>query len=136
MRLRRLHHLGIAVNDLEKAVDAYRGALGLSPAQRQDFPALGVRSAFYPLGEAFLEVMTPLSPEGPVARFLQECGEGMYLIALQVDDLEEALAELQAKGVPVSEPTASGVGARMAFVSPRSANGALIELVEDGSPWK
>jgi methylmalonyl-CoA/ethylmalonyl-CoA epimerase len=136
MKVRRLHHVGIAVNDLEKAVDAYRIALGLSPAQRQDFPALGVRSAFYPLGEAFLEVMTPLSPEGPVARFLEERGEGMYLIALQVDDLEEALAELQAKGASVPETTEGGVGTRMAFVSPRSANGVLIELVEGGSPWK
>jgi methylmalonyl-CoA/ethylmalonyl-CoA epimerase len=136
MKLRRLHHVGIAVNDLEKAVEAYRLTLGLSPARRQDFPALGVRSAFYPLGGSFLEVMTPLSPEGPVARFLEERGEGMYLIALQVHDLEGALAELQARGVSVSEAMGGGVGGRMAFVSPKWANGVLIELVEDGLPWK
>lgn len=136
MKLRRLHHVGIAVNDLDKAVEAYHLALGLSPAQRQDFPALGIRSAFYPLGEAFLEVMTPLAPEGPVAQFLQERGEGMYLIALAVDDLEEALTELRDKGVSVSEPMGGGIGGRMAFVSPKSANGVLIELVEDGTPWE
>jgi methylmalonyl-CoA/ethylmalonyl-CoA epimerase len=135
MRPGRLHHVGIVVNDLEKAVESYGLALGLLPAQRRDFPALGVRSAFYPLGEAFLEVMTPLSSEGPVARFLEERGEGMYLMALQVDDLEGALAELKAKGVSVSEPTGASISGRMAFVSPRSANGVLIELVENGAPW-
>lgn len=136
MNLRRLHHVGIAVKDLEKAVEAYRVALGLSPAHRQEFPALGIRSVFYPLGEAFLEVMTPLSAGGPVARFLQKRGEGVYLIALQVDDLEEALAELSDKGVSVSEPVEGGIGTRMAFVGPKSANGVLIELVEDGAPWE
>jgi methylmalonyl-CoA epimerase len=136
MNLRCLHHVGIAVTDLEEAVEAYQVTLGLSPAHRQDFPVLGVRSAFYRLGEALLEVMTPLSPEGPVAQFLRERGEGMYLVALQVDDLEEALAELQARGVSASELMEGGIGTRMAFVSPRSANGVLIELVEDGSPWR
>ena len=110
----------------------------LSPAFRQqshDFTvlwlgkaeALGINQAILPIGSAFIELISPLSDAGPVADALRDKGEGLYLISLAVDDLDATLADLREKGVRVNDPPA---GSRVTFISPRAANGVLVQLVE------
>ncbi len=97
--------------------------------QRRRCPALGIRNAFLQIGDAQIELITPLSEQGPVADFLAKQGEGMYLLALEVDNLDDAIATLQSQGACVHVATGS-TGQRLAFVSPRATHGVLLQLLE------
>src|SRR5262249_33222394 len=94
-----------------------------------EVPSLGIRNAFLQIGDAQIELITPLSEQGPVADFLGKHGGGMYLLALEVDNLDEAITTLQQQGARVNVATGSS-GQRLAFVSPRSTHGVLLQLLE------
>lgn len=127
-----IDHLGIAVRSLDDALRFYRDALGLSPSVPEEVPGEGVRVVFLPMGESRLELLEPLGPDSPVARFIEKRGEGIHHVCLRVSSLDEALAALKARGVSLIPPeTRVGAGGRrIAFVHPRSAGGVLIELKE------
>jgi methylmalonyl-CoA epimerase len=128
----RIHHIAIAVEDLDQALAFYRDALGLEVTERRDVPEEGVEIAFLPTGEGEIELIRPLTGEGGVARFLEKRGEGLHHVCLQVDDIEVAMARLKAAGARLlgDEPRVGADGTRYVFVHPRSARGVLLELYE------
>lgn len=129
----KLHHIGIAVQDLERALETYR-ALGLEVTGQEEVPEQGVRLAFLPVGQARLELLQPLRGDSPVARFLESRGEGLHHICLEVEDIEEALARAGRAGLRLVDerPRAGAHGARVAFLHPRTLHGVLLEFWEGG----
>ena len=96
-------------------------------------PGLGIHNAFLQIGGASIELVTPTSATGPAAEFLEQRGEGMYLLSLEVDDLDEAVTHLEATGARV-RVTEGSAGQRLAFVSPKSTHGVLLQLLEREGP--
>jgi len=129
MKAKRIDHVVIAVKDLDAAVATYQHNFGLAKVSGGEVPALGIRNVFLQIGDAQIELITPLSEQGPVADFLARQGEGMYLLALEVDNLDDAIATLQNQGARVHAATGSA-GQRLAFVSPRATHGVLLQLLE------
>lgn len=127
----RVHHIAVAVRDLDDALDFFRDALGLEVAQRQEVPAEGVEIAFLPMGASELELLEPLDPENSVGRFLDRRGEGIHHLCLLVDNIEEAVLKLEAEGARLtSEIRRHPDGTRYVFVHPKSSHGVLLELYE------
>jgi methylmalonyl-CoA/ethylmalonyl-CoA epimerase len=128
-----LHHLGIAVRDLEEAVTAW-GALGLQPSHQEAVPGDRVRVAFLPFRGGRLELLEPLDEASPVARFLERRGPGLHHVAFEVEHLDIVLADLRAQGVRLIDETArpGAHGSRVAFLHPAATGGVLVELVEPG----
>jgi len=127
----KLHHIAIAVRELEEAVARLR-ALGLREGERGVVEEFKVAVSMIPLGDIKLELLQPLG-EGPVQRFLEKRGEGLHHLALAVEDIESALSDLKAKGVRlIDERPRPGFGGHLvAFLHPESFGGVLIELVEE-----
>jgi len=128
----KVDHIGIAVKSLKDARRFYEQGLGLEVAHIEEVPEQGVRVAFLSLGESEIELLEPLSEDGPVARFLERHGEGIHHICLQVDDIEAAMSQLADQGFRLLDktPRMGAGGKRIAFVHPRSAHGVLLELSE------
>lgn len=129
MKAQRIDRVVIAVTDLDAAVATYQRHFGLEKVSGGDVPSLGIRNAFMHIGDAQLEFITPLAEQGPVAEFLARHGGGMYLLALEVDDLDEAMTTLRNQGAHVDVAIGAG-GQRLACVSPRATHGVLLQLVE------
>jgi methylmalonyl-CoA/ethylmalonyl-CoA epimerase len=125
---KRIDHVVIAVKDLNETAALYRDRYGLKATEPEDIPAMGIRRVNIDVGNAYIELAQPVDPQGPVAKFLEERGEGLYLIAMQVDDLPGTVKRLQDKGARlIGAEGASKPGARV-FIHPKSAHGALIML--------
>ena len=125
---RRLDHLVIAVNDLEGAVATYQKNFGLAREEARDVPALGIRNTFMPIGDAKVELVTPLGNNSPIAQFIAKSGEGMYLLALDVDYLPGAVAALADQGIKANTVKTPD-GNDIAFISPRHTHGVLLQLL-------
>ncbi len=127
----RIDHIGIAVNSIEEASKVYT-TLGLTAHGVEEVEEQKVKVAFFPCGDSEIELLESTSPDGPIAKFIEKKGEGIQHIALRVDNLEEALAELKAKGIRLIDetPRYGAGGARIAFLHPKSTGGVLIELSE------
>ena len=122
----------IAVNSVEEAAKDYKERFGLEADAPKDQPATGIRGAVVPLGNAIIEFIEPLDPEqGPVAKFLKNRGEGIYMIGWEVDDVDDAIKGLEANGVRLlsADPESRAAGANV-FIHPKSSHGVLVELVE------
>ncbi|HEY7563332.1 MAG TPA: methylmalonyl-CoA epimerase [Acidimicrobiia bacterium] len=132
MKLYNLDHVAIAVRDLEAAISSYRDRYRVEPLYREAVPEQGVEEAMIPLGGSFIQLITPLSSDSAVSRFLEKHGEGLHHVAYAVADIEEALAYLVERGARLvdRQPRIGGRGARIAFVHPADLAGTLIELVE------
>lgn len=126
------HHIGVAVERLEPAIDRYR-ALGLVLDHVEEVPAGGVRAAFMNSGGVPVELIEPLGPSSPVARFLARRGEGLHHVAFAVADIPAELVRLEKLGFELVDraPRPGARGHLVAFLHPRSAHGVLIELVQD-----
>ncbi len=131
MKILKVDHIGIAVRSLAESAKLYE-LLGIEPAGTEDVTEQKVKVAFYPLGDTEIELLESTSPDGPIARYIEKNGEGLQHLALRVDNLEEALAELKAKGVRLidEKPRYGAGGAKIAFVHPKSTGGILLELSE------
>lgn len=129
MKATRIDHLVIAVSDLDAAIDTYTNMFGLDVTRQGEAPSLGLRNAFLKLGESEIELAAPLGDDTPIGKFLQKQGEGMYLLALEVDSLDDAIATFEAKGARVNVAAGSD-GQRRAFVSPKATHGVLLQLLE------
>jgi methylmalonyl-CoA epimerase len=132
--VKRIDHVAIVVRDLEATLRFYRDTLGIAPSHILDFPREGVKIAFLPLGGpggSEIELLEPTDHAGGVARFLEKRGEGLHHLCLEVEDIDEALAELTAAGAAVLDteprPTAEGRGI---FLHPKGTGGVLLELVQ------
>jgi methylmalonyl-CoA/ethylmalonyl-CoA epimerase len=130
IRIKKIDHLGIAVPSLAEAVRAWE-ALGFQLEASHEVPTERVRTAFLPVGESHLELLEPTDPESVIAKFLQK-RSGLHHVCVEVEDIEGALAELRARGVPVLDerPRPGAGGCRVAFIHPRAAGGVLLELKE------
>ena len=130
-----LDHVGIAVDDLDAALEFYAGALGLEVEASEDVPSQGVRAHFVRVGSATLELLEATAEESPVRRFVDRRGAGLHHVTLRVDDLAAALARLKARGVRLVDetPREGAEGALVAFVHPAAAHGVLVELKQERS---
>ncbi|MFN2115981.1 MAG: methylmalonyl-CoA epimerase [Anaerolineae bacterium] len=132
MKVTRIDHVAIAVEDIDEALTFYRDALGLEVTTTDIEEGQGVVVAFMPVGDSELELIEPVDKGSGVARFLDKRGPGQHHICLEVDDLDAAMARLRAHDVELidDEPYVGTGGRRIAFVHPRSSYGVLIELYE------
>jgi methylmalonyl-CoA/ethylmalonyl-CoA epimerase len=130
---RRLDHIGIAVSSIEDALGIYR-ALGLSESGREEVASQGVITAFLPLGNTRLELLQPIGPDSPIAKFLAKRGPGIHHLCFAVDDLDDALEDLKSRGFRMvnESPVPGADGKRVAFLHPSAGQGVLIELSEGG----
>lgn len=127
-----LHHTAIAVHDLEATLASIRDRYHVEPISREVVAEQGVEEAMVPLGGSYLQVLMPLGPDTPVGRFLAKRGEGLHHVAIQVADIDAALAHLRDRGARLVDevPRTGGGGHRIAFVHPAEMAGTLVELVE------
>jgi methylmalonyl-CoA epimerase len=125
-----LDHIGIAVQDVEKALTFYRDALGLEVEAPDVVAGQRVRAHFIPVGQTSLELLEATAPESPIAKFVDKRGPGIHHITLRVDDIRAALAHLKGRGVRLvdDEPRTGAEGALVAFIHPAAAHGVLVEL--------
>jgi len=130
---RGIHHLGVAVDDLDEAVDTYERLFGARVEHRDTVPEQGVEAASLRVGESRVELLASLGAETPVGKFLAKRGPGMHHVAYEVDDLSLSLAELERAGAELIDPQPrEGLfGLQVAFVHPDSTHGVLAELVSD-----
>lgn len=129
----KIDHLGIATRGIEEALRFWEDALGLENVHTETVDDQKVRVAMLPLGESRIELLEPTSDESPISKFLDKRGGGLHHIAIRVDDIEAALARLKEKGMRLIDetPRIGAEGCRVAFVHPSSANGVLLELVQN-----
>jgi len=131
---RGIHHLGIAVDDLDSALATYARLFGAEVEHRATVEAQGVRAASLRIGDSRVELLEPLGEETPVGRFIAKRGPGMHHVAYEVADLDATLAELSDAGADlIDESPREGLfGLEVAFVHPDSVHGVLSEVVSAG----
>lgn len=134
MDARGIHHLGVAVSDLDEALDTYARLFGARLEHRGLVPDQGVEAAAVLVGEGRIELVSPLEEDSPVGRFLATRGPGMHHVAYEVDDVRGALGELAEQGAELidAEPHEGLFGLQVAFVHPHSVHGVLAEVVSRG----
>ena len=128
-----LHHVGIAVDDLDAAILVYGDLFAATLEHRETVEDQGVEAASLRVGESRIELLRPLSPDTPVGRFLAKRGPGMHHMAFEVDDLPGELARLKAHDVLLidEQPRRGMFGLQVAFVHPEATGGVLAEFVSD-----
>lgn len=132
--VRGIHHLGVAVDDLDLAIERYASLFGATLEHRERVDEQGVEAASLRVGASRVELLEPLGPETPVGRFVASRGPGMHHVAFTVDDVAAELDRLRAEGVQlVDEAPRRGLfGLQVAFVHPEATGGVLAEFVGDG----
>ena len=134
MPVRDIHHLGVAVGNLEEAVETYRRLFGAELEHREAVADQGVEAASMKVGAGRVELLASLGPDTPVGKFLAKRGPGMHHVAYEVDDVGAALEELNAEGAELIDesPRRGLFGLEVAFVHPDSVHGVLSEVVAVG----
>src|SRR5213080_5070647 len=134
MQARGIHHLGVAVEDLDEAVTTYERIFGARLEHRETVPDQGVEAAALLVGDGRVELLASLGEESPVGKFLAKRGPGMHHVAYEVPDVGEALDELAAEGAELIDdrPRRGLFGLEVAFVHPDAAQGVLTEIVSGG----
>jgi methylmalonyl-CoA/ethylmalonyl-CoA epimerase len=129
-----IHHLGLAVEDLDEAISTYGRLFGAELEERATQDDQGVEAASLRIGPGHVELLSALGPDTPVGRFLSRRGPGMHHVAYEVDDLAGELARLEDEGAELIDtaPRPGLFGMQVAFVHPDSAHGVLSELVARG----
>lgn len=132
MQTKKINHIGIAVKSIEASTPLYRDVLGMTFEGTEEVAEQKVKVAFFAVGDSRIELLEPTSPDSPVAKFLDTKGEGTHHIAYEVEDIEQALADLQAKGVRLIDqtPRCGAHGTRIAFLHPKGSGGVLTELCQ------
>jgi methylmalonyl-CoA/ethylmalonyl-CoA epimerase len=130
--LKRIHHVGVAVTDLDGSIELYRSAFGAELVHRAVSDQEGLEAALLRTGDGEVELMSATRDDSPVGKFLARRGPGLHHVAYAVEDIEGALAAARAAGVDVidAEPRIGLHGRRIAFLHPKSVGGVLTELVE------
>jgi methylmalonyl-CoA/ethylmalonyl-CoA epimerase len=136
MKVKRIEHIAIAVKSMARMRELMEEKLGLSLEYEEHLPQYHTRLAMYPIGQTYLELLEADSPESETAEWIATRGEGLFHICLEVDHIEDALAELKQKGVALidEKPRTGHANSRIAFLDPKSTGNVLIELVELPSP--
>ena len=133
--MKRIEHLGIAVNDLATAIPLYEALLNTKCYKQEEVVSEGVKTAFFQVGESKIELLEASNPASPIAKFLQKNGPGFHHVAFEVDDIEAELERLQKAGfVLIHEVPKDGAdNKRIAFLHPKSSGGLLVELCQEKS---
>jgi methylmalonyl-CoA/ethylmalonyl-CoA epimerase len=132
MKILKIDHLGIAVNDVNDARAFWTDILGLPFEGEETVSEQKVKTAFFPVGESEVELLESTEPDGPIAKYIEKKGQGIQHVAFRVADIDQALAELKEKGVRLIDetPRQGAGGAKIAFLHPKATNGVLVELCE------
>lgn len=135
MKIKRIAHLGVAVNNLDEALGLFTNGLPLELTHTEEYQ--GMKIGFIPVGDSSIELLEDVSGSSAIRRFLDKNGEGIHHIAFEVDDINEAVQELKAKGVRLVDetPRPGAHGMSIAFMHPKSTHGILMELCQP-SPVK
>ena len=131
--LREIDHIAIAVRDLPAAIDYYRDTFGALVEHREVVDSDGVEEALLKVAESYIQLLTPTRDDSPVAKYLENKGEGLHHIGYRVSDCGEALQAVKDSGGRVIDdaPRPGSRGTTVAFIHPKTAFGTLIELVEE-----
>jgi methylmalonyl-CoA/ethylmalonyl-CoA epimerase len=131
-KIKRIDHVAILVDDMEKTLSFWRDGLGMEVSHTQEVQAEQSRVAFLPLGGSEIELVQPTTDDSGLARYLEKRGPGMHHVCLEVDDIRGMLERLKKRGVQlIHETPQAGLGGRLyAFIHPKSANGVLVELYQ------
>jgi methylmalonyl-CoA/ethylmalonyl-CoA epimerase len=128
----RIDHIGVAVEQIEPALELYRDSFGLAVAHREVVEEQGVEALLLDVGEGHVELLAPLTAETPVGRYLARHGPGLHHVAYRVRDIDATLAVVRGAGIElIDEQPRRGIrGSRVAFMHPRATGGVLTEIVE------
>ena len=128
MGIKGVDHVVIRVKDIDEGIKTWRDNLGMELERTAESDALGIKQAFFPLANGgFIELVAATNSEGAVGRAIESRGEGLHTLAMEVDDLDATVKELESKGVQLI-----GVGGPQVFIHPKSANGILVQLTQAG----
>jgi methylmalonyl-CoA/ethylmalonyl-CoA epimerase len=132
MKVKRIAHLGVAIKDLDPPKKLYGDHLNLEHKGDEAVASQKVQVSFFKVGESNIELLLPTASDSPVAKFLENKGEGFHHLALEVEDIDSAVQELKAAGVRLIDetPREGAHGTRVAFIHPKSTFGLLVELVQ------
>ena len=129
--LRKIHHVGIVVRNLEEAYGFYRDTLGLPVHKMAVVEDQGVKAALLTVGHSEIELLEPINANGGVAKFLERRGEGLHHICFETDNVEAELAATKAKGIEVIDQTPrEGLAGMICFLHPRANHGVLVEYAQ------
>jgi methylmalonyl-CoA/ethylmalonyl-CoA epimerase len=130
MKIKRIAHLGVAVKDLDAALNFFTGGLPLEVTHTEDYE--GMRIGFLPVGDSSIELIQDVSGASAIGKFVEKNGEGIHHIAFEVDDINQAVAELKERGVKLidEKPRSGAHGMSIAFMHPKATHGILMELVQ------
>jgi methylmalonyl-CoA/ethylmalonyl-CoA epimerase len=131
----RIDHIGVAVEEIEPALELYRDSFELTLAHREVVEEQGVEAVLLDVGENHVELLAPLGADTPVGRFLAKQGPGLHHVAYQVEDIDATLESLRQAGLQLidQQPRTGIRGSRVAFMHPRATAGVLTEIVEPAS---
>jgi methylmalonyl-CoA/ethylmalonyl-CoA epimerase len=128
----RIDHIGVAVEDIDAAIELYEGSFEMELAHRETVESQGVEAVLLDVGEGHVELLAPLGPDTPVGKYMAKNGPGLHHVAYAVDDIDATLEKLSAAGLRLidSKPRVGIRDSRVAFLHPRSTGGVLTEIVE------
>ena len=132
MKIKRIEHVGVVVRDVEKSRKLWEDCFGIKLAGVEEFKERPVKLALYPVGESMVELIAGTTPDSKQAKLIAEGKGGLNHICFEVEDIDEALAELKAKGIPLLDqvPRIGHAGCRIAFIDPSATENCLIELAQ------
>lgn len=131
MKINRIDHIAVAVRSVDDVLKLYRDVLGFELVKVEDVEEEKVKIAMFRVGETFIELLEPKTPDSAVAKFINERGEGIHHVALRVENIDEALKEVASKGLRVIYSTSRNLeDRRINFIHPRDTHGVMIELIE------
>ena len=128
----RIDHIGVAVEDIDAAIDLYAGSFDMREQHRETVEEQGVEAVLLEVGDGHVELIRPLSPDTGVGKFIAKNGPGLHHVAYATDDIDSALGKVREAGLKLidEEPRVGIRNSRVAFLHPRSTGGVLTELVE------
>ena len=129
MKVKKLHHVAVAVSNIEAVMDDFARILDMPRAPIQEVQSQAVKGCLIPIGDTEIELIQPTDPSSGVSKFLEKRGEALHHICFQVGDVNETLKELEGKGMALIDKQARpGLAGMVGFIHPRSTQGTLIEL--------
>lgn len=133
MNITHIEHIGIAVKNLTESIKLYENIFGLKCYSIEEIKDQKVKTAFFRIGQTKIELLETTDPEGPIGKFIEKKGEGIHHLAFAVKGIDNALAEMDSKGVQLIDKAArkGAEGLDIAFLHPKSTSGVLTELCEN-----
>lgn len=131
--MKKIEHLGIAVNNMDDSNALFEKLLGVAPYKQEEVASEGVLTSFFKTGPNKIELLAATAPDGPIAKFLEKKGEGIHHVAFEVEDIVAEMERLKKEGFTLlnEKPKKGADNKLVAFVHPKTANGVLVELCQE-----